>query len=106
MTNHNKTEENNIERVQITNLANLEREIQRLKEKTKTLASEWESNNTSLKENLGEVLLRSVFGKLKLSEQMGNILSKFLFSQPIIMETLLKFRVRIIEKIRQLFRKR
>jgi hypothetical protein len=106
MTNHNKTEENNIERVQITNLANLEREIQRLKEKTKTLASEWESNNTSLKENLGEVLLRSVFGKLKLSEQMGNILSKFLFSQPIIMETLLKFRVRIIEKIQQIFRKR
>jgi hypothetical protein len=106
MTNHNKTEENNIERVQITNLANLEREIQRLKEKTKTLASEWESNNTSLKENLGEVLLRSVFGKLKLSEQMGNTLSKFLFSQPIIMEALLKFRVRIIEKIRQLFRKR
>jgi hypothetical protein len=106
MTNNKIQEENNIKRVQITNLANLEREIQRLKQKTKTLASEWESNNSNLKENFGDVLFRSIFSKLKFSGQVGNILSQFLFSQPNIMEALLKFRGRIVEKIKQIFKKR
>ena len=106
MTNNNLPEENNVGSVPITNLANLQREIQRLKQRTKTLSSEWESNNNSLKENFGEVLFRSVFSKLKFPGQLGNIISQFLFTQPVIMETLLKFRGRIVEKIRQLFKRR
>lgn len=106
MINNNLPEEKNVGDIQITNLANLESEIQRLKQRAKTLSAEWESNNTSLKENFGEVIFRSIFNKLKLPSQLGNILSQFLFTQPIIMETLLKFLERILEKIRQLFRKR
>jgi hypothetical protein len=106
MTNNNLREEKNAEDVQITTLANLEKEIHRLKQRTKTLAAEWESNNSNLKENFGDVLFRSIFSKLKFSGQVGNILSQFLFSQPNIMENLLKFRGRIVEKIKQIFKKR
>ena len=106
MINNNVPEEKIVGDVQITTLANLEMEIKRLRQRTKTLAAEWESNNSNLKENFGDVLFRSIFSKLKISGQVGNILSQFLFSQPNIMETLLKFRGRIVEKIKQIFKKR
>lgn len=106
MSNTHFPDENYREVVQITNQENLEKEILRLKLRSKTLESEWESNNNHLRENFGDIIFRSAFNKIRQSGQIWNILSQMVLSQPIVMETIAKFRSRIVERIQQLFKRK
>jgi hypothetical protein len=70
MSNSNFKEELNQHAKGIININQLEKEIWRLKLRIKTLKSNWENNNDTLKENLGDIFLHSIFKKLKQSNQV------------------------------------
>jgi len=70
MSNSNFKEELNQHAKGITNINQLEKEILRLKLRIKTLKSNWQNNNDTLKENLGDIFLHSIFKKFKQSNQV------------------------------------
>jgi hypothetical protein len=70
MSNSNFKEELNQHAKGITNINQLEKEILRLKLRIKTLKSNWQNNNDTLKENLGDIFLHSILKKFKQSNQV------------------------------------
>jgi uncharacterized protein YabN with tetrapyrrole methylase and pyrophosphatase domain len=106
MSKNDYKEEINPKAMKITNIDHLEKEIMRLKLRIKTLENDWESNNKNLKENLGDVLLRTLYNKILQTNQAWFNIAQMIINQPTIKELFSRFRERIIEKLKKIFRKK
>jgi hypothetical protein len=106
MSKNDYKEEINQKAMKINNIDHLEKEILRLKLRIKTLEYDWENNNNNLKENLGDVLLRTLYNKILQSNQVWFNIAQMLMNQPTIKEFFSRFRERIIEKLKKIFAKK
>ena len=106
MSKNDCKEEINPKAMKITNINHLEKEILRLKLRIKTLEYDWENNNKNLKENLGDVLLRTLYNKILHTNQAWVNIAQMIINQPTIKELFSRFRERIIEKLKKIFTKK
>jgi len=106
MSKNDYKEEINQKAMKITNIDHLEKEILRLKLRIKTLEYDWENNNKNLKENLGDVLLRTLYNKILHTNQAWVNIAQMIINQPTIKELFSRFRERIIEKLKKIFTKK
>lgn len=106
MSKNDYKEEINQKAMKITNIDHLEKEILRLKLRIKTLEYDWENNNKNLKENLGDVLLRTLYNKILHTNQAWVNIAQMIINQPTIKELFSRFRERITEILKKIFRKK
>jgi len=106
MSKNDYKEEINQKAMKITNIDHLEKEILRLKLRIKTLEFDWESNIKNLKENLGDVLLRTLYNKILQTNQAWFNIAQMIINQPTIKELFSRFRERITEILKKIFRKK
>jgi uncharacterized protein YabN with tetrapyrrole methylase and pyrophosphatase domain len=106
MSKNDYEEEINPKVMKITNIDHLEKEILRLKLRIKTLEYDWGNNNKNLKENLGDVLLLTLYNKILQTNQAWFNIAQMLINQPTIKELFSIFRERIIEKLKKIFTKK
>ena len=106
MSKNDYKEEINQKAMKITNIDHLEKEILRLKLRIKTLEFDWESNIKNLKENLGDVLLRTLYNKILQTNQAWFNIAQMIINQPTFKELFSRFRERITEILKKIFRKK